>query len=549
MDQIRTLLWLKARFTLALYRKRRSLLVMLLLTVPFTLAFNLALFFGGLVAFWSLPLENSRQLMNGALTAIYVMWLMGPLLGVSLNEGYDISKLLIYPVSGRRIFMANILGSAMDPPVLMLLVPLAAIPIGLGTGVANALLMVAVLFVFLFHTISLSQALLTLLWGLLKSRRVADFWKVFVALAGTIFWVSYQVAMRSVGNMAPALVMAKPGRFTQFLPSGLAADAIAALHRGATSEFAWRFCLLSIICVVTVAVAGSLVQRVAAGDLILDRVGQKAPPKRARTPRRAMKAPRWISSTTAAMVQNELRTYLRDPQTKAELLQRAGGLIAMPIIMLSSMHGDIGISDMKHTGTLLYLAPMGTMVLMMLVLCSNILARDRGGLSLLFSMPAPRESILIGKNIAMLIVFSPLSAAIVLVMAALIGQWTFVLPALIVTECLMVMSVAEGNLFSVYNPMPLPEKGRNPYSSGQGCSMLGCVGAAVAFLAFLVVAAPLVPAFLVPAIWIAPAWYLATLPAAVVYSGVIYWFVTRWAARALTKREPEVLRVILKLPA
>lgn len=550
MDQIRTLIWLKTRFTLALYRKRRSLLVILLVTLPLTLAFNLALFFGGLVAFWSLPVENSRQILSGALTAIYFMWLMGPLLGVAMNEGYDISKLLQFPISGKRIFLANILGSALDPPVLFLLIPLASIPIGLATGFGTGALMVTVLLLFLFHTISLSQALLTLLWGLLKSRRVADFWKVFVALAGTIFWVTYQVAIRRLGSVAPTLVMARPARFTQFLPSGLAADAITALRTGATSDFAWRAALLAAICVATVALAGGLVQRVAAGDLILDKVGLKAPPRRANEARRrSVHGPAWLSSITAAMIQNELRIFFRDPQAKADLLRRGGSLIAMPLIMMSSSRGSLTLEDLHHAGVFLFIAPMGAMVLLMLVMTSNILARDRNGLSLLFTLPAPRESILIGKNAAMLAVFSPICAIIVLAMAGLLGQWVLAIPALMITECLMVLSVAIGNVFSVYNPMPLPERGRNPYTAGGGCALMGCVGSLVGMLAFSVIGLPLVPAFILPAKWISPEWFILTLPAAVAYTALAYFLVTKWAARAMTYREPEILRVILKLPA
>lgn len=549
MDQIRTLIWLKTRFTLALYRKRRSLLVILLVSLPLTLAFNLALFFGGLVAFWSLPLENSRQLLSGALTAIYLMWLMGPLLGVSMNEGYDISKLLQFPISGKRIFLANILGSALEPTVLFLMIPLASIPIGLATGLGTGALMVGVLLLFLFHTISLSQALLTLLWGLLKSRRVADFWKVFVALAGTIFWVTYQVAIRRLGNVAPTLVMAKPGRFTQFLPSGLAADAIVALRSGVTSDFAWRAALLAAICVATVALAGSLVQRVAAGDLILDKVGLKTPPKRtSASQRHSWHGPAWLSSLTAAMIQNELRIFFRDPQAKADLLRRSGSLIAMPLVMLSS-RGSLSIEDMRHVGVFLFIAPMGAMVLLMLVMTSNILARDRNGLSLLFTMPAPRESILVGKNAAMLAIFSPVCAIIVIAIAGLIAQWALLAPALIITECLMVMSTAIGNVFSVYNPMPLPEKGRNPYTAGQGCALLGCAASVAGFCMFAIIALPLVPAFIVPAKWVSPEWFALSLPAAVAYTAVAYYLLTKWAARAMTRREPEILRVILKLPA
>lgn len=231
------------------------------------------------------------------------------------------------------------------------------------------------------------------------------------------------------------------------------------------------------------------------------------------------------------------------------MLRHAGALIVMPLIMLSSSRNNISVDDLRRVGAWIFVTPMGAMVLLMLVMASNILAKDRIGLSLLFTMPVPRSSLLVGKNVAMLVLFSPLCAFITLLIAGLTGQWWLAIPAVVITECLMLVSLGEGNVFSVFNPMPLPEKGRNPYTSAQGCSMLGCLGAVGGFLVFLVIAAPLVPAFLGPAIWISPVWFVATLPAAIVYSAAVYWVATRWAARSMERREPEILRVILKLPA
>jgi hypothetical protein len=293
------------------------------------------------------------------------------------------------------------------------------------------------------------------------------------------------------------------------------------------------------------------VQRVAAGDLILDKVGLKAPASRPHAPRRgAWRGPAWISSLTAAMIQNELRLFFRDPQAKAELLQRSGGLIAVPLIMLSSSHGSLTLDDLHRVGVFLFVAPMGAMALLMLVMTSNTLARDRNGLSLLFTLPAPRESILMGKNAAMLVVFSPLCAVMIVVIAGVTAQWAMAVPALIITQCLMVLCVAQGNLFSVYHPTPLPEKGRNPYTTGQssgGCGMM--LGYLLLQLLLMVFGAPLVVAFILPVTWVSPKWFAVSLPLSVAYAAVAYVLVTKWSARAMADREPEILRVILKLPA
>ncbi|HEY3267692.1 MAG TPA: hypothetical protein VGM37_12250 [Armatimonadota bacterium] len=547
MDQIRNLLWLKARLSLAGYRKRKGLVFSLVLGAPIAVGAMFGLYFAGLVAFWSLPAEQSRQILNGALSAIYVGWLLGPLLGFSLNEGYDISKLLHYPVAGRTIFLANLLGSAFDKTVLFLAVPLLCIPVALGGTLGRGLLMTAVLAVFLFHTMALSQAVLTLLWGMLRSRRVADVWKVAAALVGTVVGLGYQVMARHMDRAVPAVVLSQPSHYTRFLPSGLAADALMAIHGGDASGAAWRAMVLLLVLAITVALAGGLVQRVAAGDLVLDRVGLAAKPERVHRESGRFVLPSWVPPATAAMFQKEMRTIQRDPQVKIELLQRLAGLIAWPVIMFTSPRG-LSAGDVFGLRGYAFLFPMGMLTFMLLIAASNILARDRGGLTLLFTMPAPRRSFFYGKNLAMLLLFTPVNAVLCALVAYGARDLRDALPAFLAGEFLMLMMLGEGNLVSVFNPMAAVERGKNPYTTGRGCSPLGCIGSVAGFLAFVIAGAPVTLAYLAPAAWISPAWFFLTTPLAAVYSVVVYGLSTAWAARALERREPEVLRAILRLP-
>src|SRR5439155_20223249 len=121
--------------------------------------------------FFQLPPEPAETVLRVVLLVIYLIWLLSPLLGYALSDSYDITKLFLYPITSRQIFVGAILGSILDFPVLLLLPTLLAALVAFTHNIAGAVLVFLSLVLFLFHTLSLTQALLLLTAGVLRSRR------------------------------------------------------------------------------------------------------------------------------------------------------------------------------------------------------------------------------------------------------------------------------------------------------------------------------------------------------------------------------------------
>ena len=82
----------------------------------------------------------AENLLRAVLLGIYLFWLLSPLLGYALSDSYDITKLFLYPITSRQIFVGAILGSILDFPVLLLLPTLLAALISFAHSPAAGIL-------------------------------------------------------------------------------------------------------------------------------------------------------------------------------------------------------------------------------------------------------------------------------------------------------------------------------------------------------------------------------------------------------------------------
>src|SRR5947209_3027342 len=185
------------------------------------------------VMFFQFPPEPAETVLRVVLLGIYLVWLLSPLLGYALSDSYDITKLFLYPITSRQIFVGAILGSILDFPVLLLLPTLLAALISFTHSPAAGILAFLALGLFLFHALSLTQALLLLTAGVLRSRRFRDFVVVLIPL----FWMGYYIlsstlAQRMVGLHWVAFLHSPAWGAISLLPPGLAARSVAAAGRG-----------------------------------------------------------------------------------------------------------------------------------------------------------------------------------------------------------------------------------------------------------------------------------------------------------------------------
>ncbi len=131
VSHVRTLLWLA--WTLRLRGYTRSWQQALGLGVSllfFILPIGVLLGFGTAAGYVLLPREAATQLLFAVLLVLYVAWAALPLLQYTVNEGLDVTKLQIYPVTRSEQMLTLILATLFDLTGLIILGAFAGILVG-----------------------------------------------------------------------------------------------------------------------------------------------------------------------------------------------------------------------------------------------------------------------------------------------------------------------------------------------------------------------------------------------------------------------------------
>src|SRR5579862_521214 len=336
------LLWLRWKIGLrSLTRGTRRNIVMQIIGLVFTVLF--VLFASGTVGsltalgYLYLPRPEATQLLFGALGALYIIWALLPLLQYSVNEGLDVTKLTIYPLTRGEQMVSLTLATFFDPSALVLLAADVAVLIGWHASALAIVITVVSLALLYAHTVCLSQLALASLMGLLRSRRYRDLTIIVFALVGaSCSFLQFGVGALFTNFDPNTLNHLHLDTYLQWLPPGMAARAISLADQGAfLPSLIWLAALAILTPVllmvwaivldhgVTSAESGSVGGRVrrrrtrsegATGETVV--VGTAT----ATSGATARKGWRPLSSVALAITVKDLRYFWRDPQIKASVL-------------------------------------------------------------------------------------------------------------------------------------------------------------------------------------------------------------------------------------
>jgi len=120
------------------------------------------------------------------------------LLVSSLNEGLDLTRLLVFPIARRDLVVSILLGTLFDyPTYIMAPVLLAAL---VTWGISPALPIVALgLLLAYCHMVIASQLVVTVFGGILQSRRFRDLAIILASLFGASCYF-IQIGLQGVGE-------------------------------------------------------------------------------------------------------------------------------------------------------------------------------------------------------------------------------------------------------------------------------------------------------------------------------------------------------------
>jgi hypothetical protein len=565
MQHVKLLFWLKWKLLLRGYRRSKSEwaggLLLLLVFIP--IALGLAFWFGyNFVT--ALPPENENWLRT-ALLVIYVFWILVPVLGYSLNDSYDISKLFVYPLSMRQIFTGTIAGTLLDRPTILLLPTFAAILYGFVREPIAAVISVAALTLFLLHTLALSQALLMAGAGLFQSRKFRDTAVILLPLIWVVYYMRFIVARQARSEQWAAFVHSPAWNVVNFLPQGWAARAIYAGYRGDYAIALLFLAGLALFTYGTFVLAGWTLQRIYSGETVSGPSAALTPaapaaqaavrPSVTRPPARTIGTrsvlPAWLPQVVRAVADKEFRYLARDPYYKMVLVNLLWPLL-LPIFL--SLRGNSGAPPNGRgleSTWILWMGPI-MMTFSQMQLTNNIFGTEGAAVSLMFLFPAPRQQMVLGKNLFHFSVLSCFNLAMTAIVFSLSRNLQLTALLLYWMELSLLINLSLGNLFSLYFPMRVVMRGWRVQarSSGQGCLYVFIY--LFVFLCSMVLFVPVAAALALPlmhqAFNISENWLAVSLPLGALYVAGVYAFSLYLTNLLLPRREDPIIAKVSQEP-
>jgi ABC-2 type transport system permease protein len=547
LPYLRLLLWLKLKLAWRAYARNVSAAVgavlLAVLFAPMAVGFGVGSYFG-FTGLRTMGGGFDEHLLRAILLGIYLMWVSSPIFGYALSEDYDVSKLLVYPLSPRQLLVGATLGSAVDFGTLLVAPTLLAVIVAFTTRPLAVPLVVLGMAVFLFHTLTLTEAVRLASAGMMRSRRARDLLLLLIPLISMSFYVLTQVFSRRMVHFDIRRLLAGPAwAAISLLPPGLSARGLAAASRGDyVLSIAFLIIMLA-LSAATLALSAWLMQRVYTGAVTsgggprpaLAPAAPAAPAARAAAPSGlATRLPPVI----AALLEKETKHLRRDPYYKHALLQSVYVLAMIAFGSLGPMHHGAAVPPIAE-GAMLWSA-LAMLLMLESQFAFNSFGMEGAATATLLLFPSPRRQIIIGKNLAYLLALSAANGLVAIAGAALLHQLTILPQVFIWSELALVILIAGGNLSSIWFPIPIVLRRGVPrpkMSLNFAQMLLGGITFSVTGLVGL----PVLAAALVPTYWVSRFWLLLTLPIAALYVAFAYALSLHIAEGLLLRREPELI--------
>ena len=415
MSQLLTLIWLKWRLLRNSLRSSKAVVnkiataLGMLVALGFSVGVALAL--GILAYFISEPealahlFRNAGEDISAAASAEFIffsifgfMYLMWATLPLSLGGGkqFDAGKLLIYPISLRKLFAVDYVSELTTLHSIIALPAIVAIGIGVGLGTGYLVpALVAGIPIALFG-VSLSKWLSTTMSALFRRKRTRG--ETIIALIGGVAGLGAALG----GQIAPILFRhAESIRWLRWTPPGAAASLLISTRPENSFTYAIAFATLCAYSFALFAGTYAIARRAALG--IEGRRKRKVETRTELPQYGGWKLP-LLAPDLSAVVEKELRYGLRNPQMRMMAL--------MPLILIvirlvrmqqaDGLHRPSAAQDFLTYGA--GLLATGGLIYVFLILAGlacNSFAFEEGGMRTLILSPLDRRKILLGKNIAM----------------------------------------------------------------------------------------------------------------------------------------------------
>jgi ABC-2 type transport system permease protein len=551
-DKLRWLFWLRWKMLLRGFTRDKGRVIGLVLLLLFGLPFVIGIAALTFLAYRHLPSPANMEVLFLVLTVVYLLWAVLPLLEYTINEGLDISKLALFPLTRAELMVSLLFSTLLDVPTVGLLLVFAAVVAGWAVSLPVALMALLTMLVFFVQVIGTSQLILALLMRTLQSRRFRDLSIILVALFSSSCYLFQQLALRGLGSehLLDHLEQQPFSPYLQWFPPGMAARAIEQAVIGNWGiSFAWLGVLLA-LSVVILYLWQLVVERglttTESGGAVRTRRAEVGPVALGREqPLRTGILGRILSSQAIAIAVKDIKYFRRDPQLQASFVSSIMSILILIVITFVNPS-----AEMRSTfGSWTVLAAPAFMFFSLLVFSSNVLGMERQSLTELFLFPVEPRHILWGKN-GVVFLLGLVEMSLLVLLAAFVSRaWNLVLPAFVVGIAGIGVILGCGNFTSIFFPQRMRQIRRGFSTTSNLSSESGCLRAVmsmVMLLVTLVVLSPVVLAVVVPLFFNVEWIWAFSIPASLLYGTVFYYVVTALVAPRMLERIPEILEVVAR---
>ncbi|HEV2705307.1 MAG TPA: hypothetical protein VGV59_05250 [Pyrinomonadaceae bacterium] len=339
---------------------------------------------------------------------LYLMWAIVPL-GLGGGSRFDAGRLLLYPVSLRKLFAIDWLSELLS--LSSVFAAPVVVGVAVGAGAARGALWAALLAALcaIVCGVALAKFLSTMTGMLARSKRTRG--ETLLA----VFGAAIGIFGAFFGRLAPALAERTanlPG--LRWTPPGAAAAALSeGLEPGGGLSYASALATLTGYTLLLVAVTYWAARRTALGM-----GGAKRGRVRTKTGEPATGARRYagwqlpfVSPQLAAVVEKELRYAVRNAQMRVIAVMGVALTIAIRLAPLRPRGGRDGGEMFGFWATVESYAEgagtvFGVLYITMLLspLTTNLFGFEDGGMRTLLLAPVERRTFLVGKNLSHMLI-------------------------------------------------------------------------------------------------------------------------------------------------
>jgi ABC-2 type transport system permease protein len=558
-DKLRWLFWLRWK-TLIRSFTRSSGRVSRIVGGIFLLIFGLP-FIGGVAvgtyfAYRLLPPPANTEVLFLVLTGMYIIWAILPIFEFSANEGLDLSKLTLFPLTRAELMVSLLISTLLDIPTLGLFLVFGAVVAGWSYSLPLGLMALLAMLVFYTSVIGTSQLVLALLMRVLQSRRFRDLSIILIVLLSSSGYLCQFVFRGAASDNVLRLLQDDTfSRYLQWLPPGMAARVIQQAYIGHwAASFAWLVALLfvsGLVLYLWQVVVERALSNPESGELpgMARRRGRTASVEVSSSPA-SFNGGIWqrlFPPQVTALTIKDLKYFRRDPQLQAMLLQSVMSMVFLVFITVINTGGSSGRFSFFGSWTVL-ISP-AFIFLSLYTLSYNVLGFERQSLGVLLLFPVEPRRILEGKNIVVFVLGMGEMLLLVLLTAAFTHAWSLVLPALAIGIAGIAVVLGCGNFTSVYFPQRMRQAQRGFQSSANLTAGGGCLRAVlsmVAFAAMVIILLPVALALALPIFFHIEWIWALSIPASLLYGAAFYYVVTSLVAQRMVDRTPEILEATVR---